>query len=89
MNTAAEKKEAQLQAKRDKAKAREEHADKVRLRKKLHIPTQEELDAMEEVLKMQPHPPAVVQSDDEQPSNSQSSLTEPHSSQSETKEDGC
>ena len=43
----AEKREQKLQERKDKLKAREEHAARVRLRKKLHIPTQEELDVYE------------------------------------------
>lgn len=36
-----------MQEVKDKLRAREEHAAKVRLRKKLHIPTQEEMDQYE------------------------------------------
>lgn len=43
----AENRELKLQAIKDKLKARQEHAAKVRLRKKLHIPTTEELDEFE------------------------------------------
>lgn len=44
----AEKKKQRIQELKDKLKAKEEHAAKVRLRRKLHIPTQEELEAIEE-----------------------------------------
>lgn len=44
----SEKREQKLQELKDKLKAREEHAAKVRLRKKLHIPTQEEIDQLNE-----------------------------------------
>ena len=44
----AEKREQRLQELKDKQKAREERAAKVRLRKKLNIPTQEEIDQLNE-----------------------------------------
>lgn len=43
VDAVSEKREQKLQELKDKLKAREEHAAKVRLRKKLRIPTQEEL----------------------------------------------
>ncbi|XP_067937573.1 uncharacterized protein [Watersipora subatra] len=42
VDSVVEKKEQRLQEIKDKLKAREEHAAKVRLRKKLHIPVEEE-----------------------------------------------
>lgn len=48
VDTVAEKREQMLQEKKDKQKAREERAAKVRLRKKLNIPTQEEIDQLNE-----------------------------------------
>lgn len=48
VDTVSEKREQKLQELKDKLKAREEHAAKVRLRKKLHIPTQEEIDKLNE-----------------------------------------
>lgn len=47
VDAVAEKREQMLREKREKQKAREEHAQKVRSRRKLHIPTEEELQAME------------------------------------------
>ena len=48
VDTVAEKREQRLQELKDKQKAREERAAKVRLRKKLNIPTQEEIDQLNE-----------------------------------------
>ena len=48
VDTVAEKREQRLQELKDKQKAREERAAKVRLRKKLNIPTQEEIEQLNE-----------------------------------------